>query len=131
MAYDPETRLLEVWLSGQMIAAFTSTYIVLPDTYQFLLGRNAASTQFMHADVRGAFVAYAKADISDFLAMYHAGYDRALEHEVMDDRLAHYTFDDVVLGGIDGDDAFVLHGEMGNVHGAALGSSHMKSVPSR
>ena len=131
LAYNPNTRLIEVFLNGQVVNTFASNNILFPDTYQMLIGRNQGSTTFMNADVRGAFLAYAKVGQSDALAMYHAGYDSAEEHKVLDNRLSHYSFDNVVLSGTAGDEIDTVYDEMGNFDGTGVSNVNLKVKPSR
>jgi len=131
LAYDPDSREVEVWLNAQLLNSFVSDYIVLSDTYDFLIGRNPGSTNFMHADVRGAFLAYTKLGLSDLMTLYHSGYESALEHEVLDDRLCHYKFDNPVLSGLSDDEIDTVYDEMGNFDGTGPSNVNLKIKPSR
>lgn len=129
LTYNRETRLCQVWMNGVVISSFTSTYIVYGDTYEYYIGRNQAATDHMHCEVRGAFISYSAPGKSDMLALYHSGYDVALDLVVKDDLFIHYTGHNYTLTGSDYPQD--LFDEMGNFDALGPLNQNMQIQPGR
>lgn len=126
LSYESKSSTTKTWINGNLVATEASTYSLMSDDYTV----NFGDSSFPHCDIRGGFIAYGSVTKSEALGMYSAGWDRALDHQVLDNRFIHYTFDNVDTV-IDTDYISTVYDEMSNFNAVGPSTTNIRTVASR